>query len=186
MNKEQEKQITPEARTAALFSYAPGALAKQLIKGGGIVVAIPETDTKVRIFEAEPYEKRKVGKRYSAMNYMTPGDLWNPPMRQILQSLIVAKDRDGVGACIRLKKVEYFDPKTQVFVPVLTTSRGEFGAREGDIAKYLGLRKRDQGKLKFLDNSDTLYLIREESAHRPVAPEQADNQLRDLLGGGQK
>ena len=89
---EQEHELTPEERTAAFFEQSPQIIASHLVDGDGMIIAVAGTDTKVRIAEAEPYSKKDVGPRYGRMNDMRPGDLFPPAQRQILQSLIVAKE----------------------------------------------------------------------------------------------
>lgn len=153
------ESFSPEQRTAQFFSQDPFALAQKLVENQGMVIEENVTGKKVRITKVEAFLKNSVGKRYRAMNEMQPGDLWNPPQRQIRQSLVVAKDADGVGACVRLTEARYLDPKTNQFVKELFTEDHKFGPKEGDIAKYFGLNKNDQSKLRFLDESDTLFIV---------------------------
>lgn len=153
--KDREK-ISPEQRTVEFFSQIPKAIADALVAEKGIIIAIGER--RIRVIEAESFEKKAVGTRYRAMQEMVPGDIWSPAMRVIGQSLIVARDRDGVGACVRLTRVEYYDEQAGTFVPSLQLGDDEFRVREGDIARYLGLDKHERARLRFKDNSSVLHL----------------------------
>ena len=158
---ESEHRIKPEIRTAAFFSMGPLQIARSLVEKADLTIQISGTDKKVKVIEAEPFSRDRVGARYSAMQEMSIGDVWFPPTRQILQTLIVAKDANGIGACVRLKEVEYYDPKLNDFVSELETEEGKFGQREGDIAKYFGKGKFERARLRFQDNSQTLFLVNE-------------------------
>lgn len=155
MNKDREK-TSPEQKTAEFFSQSPRIIADALVQEEGIVITAGER--RMRVIEAESFDKRAVGARYRAMQGMAPGDIWSPATRAIGQSLIVARDRDGVGACVRLKRVEYYDEQTGAFVSSLQLGKDEFRAREGDIARYLGLGKHERARLRFKDNSNVLHL----------------------------
>lgn len=106
------------------------------------------TTNRLRIRKAQAFSR--VGDRYAAaMEQMEPGDLWSPPQRTIRQSLVIARALEG-GACIRLLQGAYYDPEAESF-----TVRGT----EGTIADFLSLEKNERAQLRFLDESDTLYLI---------------------------
>lgn len=155
-----ERPIGIEQRTQAFFEHDPFTLSEKFTQDGGMVVGVPNSDKKILVVKAQPYAKKDVGKRYGAMNEMHPGDLFSPLARGgIAQSLVVAKDGDGVGACVRLLEAEYFDSETGEFVRRLRIGNDEFKPNEGDIARYLGFPKRYVGSLRFIDNTDTLYLF---------------------------
>ncbi|MBI2327223.1 hypothetical protein HYU92_02785 [Candidatus Curtissbacteria bacterium] len=177
---ERPEDKSPESRTSQLFQNNVIKLTEELSKDGRIVISLIGINRRVRISEAEAFEKNRVGFRYRAMNDMKPGDFWNPPMRQICQSLIVSQDETGVGACVRLLKVEYFDPTNNSYVPELRIEDQEFKQREGDIAKYLGLGKYERSQLKFLDDSDTLYVTKESQQIASISPEQANREMERL------
>lgn len=178
---ERTEQLSPEARTARLFQMDVTKLAEELLGGEGMVISLIGSERRVRISEAEAFEKNRVGLRYKAMNDMKPGDLWNPPMRQISQSLVVSKDENGVGACVRILKVEYLDPSTNSYTPELRLEGQEYKQREGDIAKYLGLDKRERSQLKFQDDSDILYLTKEMQQLNNISPDNANREMEKLL-----
>lgn len=100
----------------------------------------------------------KVGKRWKAMWFMSAGNLWNPVYIHKAQSLVVGRDPDGVGACVRLLQADYLDPNSQEYIPRLSLGEAEYGPDENDIARYLGLSKNNKSQLKFIDDSDILYL----------------------------
>lgn len=179
---ERKGDSSSEVRTAEFFQQNVSRLTDALIEGDGMVIAVPDSERRLRLVEVEPFNKSRVGARYREMNDMEPGDLWNPPMRRISQSLIVALDRQAVGACVRLLRANYFDPRSDSFVPTLSVGREEFAQREGDIAKFLGLGKYDRSRLEFVDRSNTLYLITgsREMVDR-VRPQDANRNLERLV-----
>ncbi len=131
--------MTPEeSRTKELFSLSVGELAKEL---QGRVVISEDQSTKVKFVSLEAWPKEKIGKRYQAMENMEPGTLWAYyfAFRQIMQTLIVAKDQEKSGACVRVLHSEGFK-------------------REGDTAKQLGLSHNETTRLAFRDQSELLYL----------------------------
>jgi hypothetical protein len=162
VRQEGEIRRSPEERTIAFFGQSPDRIAEQLIQGAGMTIALRGTENRIRIVEVQDWPKRDVGKRYKdkGIDDMLPGDLWNPLSRAIRQSLIVAKDEDGSGACVRLLKAEYWDAAKNTFVSRLTKGEQDLAAREGDIAKYFGLEKYERSKLQFLDQSNRLYIVR--------------------------
>lgn len=172
-------QTSPEERTAAFFEQDFTKLCDDLLEENGMVIALPNSDRKIRIVELEEWAKQAVGKRYKArgIENMRAGDLWNPSARAINQSLIIAKDKDGVGACVRLLKAEYWDPASNEFIPALTEQEYTFGEREGDIAKYLGLGKNEKSRLRFLDDSRVLYIVRNQT----INPDAANHALENFL-----
>lgn len=182
----EEIKLIPEARTAAFFEQSTQIIVDQLTYREGLIIAVEGTNRKVRITRADAYPR--VGDRYKQITGMKPGDLWSPPQRQIQQSLIVTKDESGAnsGSCVRIREAEYFDPATQSFTATLRSGVEIYGAREGDIAKFLGLGRYEQASLKFVDSSETLYLVKGKPVLRNVTPGEANNQLRGLLGGGSK
>lgn len=180
-----------EQRTAAFFSQNVDKLADQLKVGDGMLLAIPETTSRAKLVEVDDFARSRVGKRYKdwGIEDLIPGDLWNPPSRGILQSLIIARDSSGVGACVRLLSAEYWNPLTETFVDRLITAGHEFKQnREGDIAKFFGLAQYERSVLRFLDDSNTLYIVREgriynrkRLADSGISPEAANYQLGRLL-----
>ncbi len=188
VRQEGESISSPEERTAAFFDRTLSQIANDLVKDR-MIIELPSSDKRVRIYEIEEWPRYKVGPRYkkAGIEDMNPGDLWNPPIRAIRQSLIVTKDRERVGACIRILQVNYWDPEKGEFVPTLTQEGYTFAAREGDISRYFGLEKNERSKLSFLDDSETLYIVRgiytEENPERQgISPEDANRELERFLG----
>lgn len=145
--------LTPTERTKRLFNKDVRDLAHLL---EGATIALYGTDREVRIEAAQPFPKNKVGDRYkkqegNSVLTLNPGDLWTPPVRQIRQSLVIAKDRGQEGACVRLVRASAYDPKTGEYVLM---------PREGDIADFFGLEGDDAFALKYMNQSDVLYLRR--------------------------
>ncbi len=178
-----------ETRTTEFFSQNVGRLKEELLDG--LILALPETTVRARIVGASAFPKKDVGKRYKdwGMEDLTPGDLWSPPTRRILQSLVVSQDEEGVGACVRLMAVAYWDSLTERFVDRLIMGGQEFRqTREGDIAKFFGLHSYERSELKFLDYSNILYIVREDQiynkkmvAREKITPEEANRELEKLL-----
>lgn len=162
-----EAKFTPEQRTAILADKYVDQLADDFLKGGGIVISLPDNSRKIQVFEVEPFAKdptshlKKVGRRWKAMEGMKTLQLWNPVIYGITQSLIVSKDSAGVGACVRITEAEYFDPESGLFVPKLVINGEEFLPKERYIAKYLGLPKNELSDLRFMDDTNTLYLFKQ-------------------------
>ncbi len=182
--------LNPEERTKLFFTQPLENLHRQLLEGEGQVIAIPDTNKKIRLTDIQSFSK--VGRRWNVIATMQPGDLWNPQYIKTVQSLVRATGTsEDVGACIRLKNAEYFDPKQNIFVDRLRIDGTEYNPKEPDIAKYLGLTKNMVSKLKFLDDSNTLYIVREDQMHRrevsssgEITLEQANTQLGKLLDNG--
>lgn len=162
-------------RTANFFNQNVEVLTDQL---RGREVIVQESGKRILLTSLEPWEKIRVGRRYKAMEQMTPGDLWAPPARRIRQSLIVATDQGVVGACVRLLRARFYN---------LSTGEFELMSREGDIANFLELQTYERARLTFLDDSENLYLIhgeqfRERSqSTQIITSEQANTQLRGLI-----
>lgn len=148
---ERRRPSAVEARTQEFFDQGVNALARSL---KNMVVELDGTNKSIQLTDLQGWTHSEVGKRYEAMEEMDPGDLWvcEFPFRKMRQSLIVAKDRGQVGACVRIIRAASFNPKTGGFVEML---------REGDTAKYLGLNDGEVVGLKFLDKSETLHLVRQ-------------------------
>lgn len=188
VRQEGETRRSPEERTLAFFQQSPDTLLDGLIERGGMIITQPEADKRIRIVLAESWPKRMVGERYKrrGIENMQPGDLWNPSMRAIKQSLIVAKDEDGVGACVRLLEVEYWDPTGQEFVSRLAAEEENYSqTREGDIAKYFGLERNERSRLQFLDDSNRLYIVRgaydtRSPEAQEINPEEANRELENF------
>ena len=132
------------------------------------------TNKQVQLTRLEPYPK--VGPRYRGIvdQNMQPGELWTPhiPVRRMSQSLIIARRVESeVGACVRVLRGNYYDLEKDTFVPM---------PREGDIAIFLGLGNFDRTSLRFLGESEALYIVRGEGS-QSVNPDEANGQLRKLL-----
>ncbi|MBI2029046.1 hypothetical protein HYT02_01380 [Candidatus Gottesmanbacteria bacterium] len=178
---EQKGKLTPAERTRIFFNQDVSKLAEDLQDR-----EIIDTSTGKRIVltEVEPWEKMTVGKRYDEMRNMQPGDLFAFyfPLRRMTQSLVVATDKDGVGACVRIKRASRFDPEKQTVVPM---------EREGELARFLELAQQQESAIRtlaFIDESDSLYLVGEsraviQSSQLTIDPEQANQALTDLING---
>ncbi len=189
------RMVEFEARTNKFFSQEVQDLADRLLDSGGMIIAIPGTTIMVRVSNVLAYHretgKNVVGERYKdwGIEDLTPGDLWNTPSRRILQSLVIAQGQDGVGACVRLLSTDYWNPLTERFADNFITGGQEFSrTREGDIAKFLGLQSYERSSLKFLDDSNTLYVVRNGQIYNrkrfkdnPISSEKANHQLNKLL-----
>ncbi len=137
-----------QRRTEAFFGQSPAILARQL---QDVVIQVEGTNRAIRLTSLESWRLSQVGKRYSPMQEMKLGDLWAPPVRTMRQSLIVAQDMGRVGACVRILRAATYDPGTSSYVEMV---------REGQTAEYLGMDKNVIASLRFVDESDTLYLSR--------------------------
>lgn len=142
---------SPEQRTAELFSQNYDLLESELHQRR---VAIPETDISLILMEFKPYSFTENQKQwlYSPMRQMEAGDLWARyyPLRKMCLSLIVAVDVDRPGACLQVTKANRVIPERSTSVPL---------PKQGDIAGFLRLGQNEVGRLRFLDETETLYLI---------------------------
>lgn len=182
----QIEKITPEKRTEAFFRQKALDLAKQLKPENdpGIVIVNPETDRRIRIVKVQPFPQ--VGHYYHDIEGMETGTFWNPPKRVIAQSLIVTQHEGGLGACVRILQAEFYDPKNNDYVKELKIDGEKFNQREGAIARYLGLHKGAVSSLKFLDDSETLYVVPgkksiPKESEELIESEDADRMIRELL-----
>lgn len=143
---------SPEERTTELFSKNFDVLWQNLRNR---TVAIPGTSISIVLTELNPYSyaKNQDSWLYTPMKIMEEGDFYARyhPLRKMCLSLIVARDEGKVGACIQVAKASRIDSARRDPIPL---------PKQGDIAISLGLQKDEIGKLRFLDDTETLYLIR--------------------------
>lgn len=157
--------LTPEQRTLVLFDKYVDQLADEFLDGDGLEIGIANSSRRIRVSEVDPFGKdpeshlKRVGQRWNAMEKMQVGDLWNPVWIKTTQSLVVAKDRGGIGACVRLVRAEYFDKSKGLYVTDLVEDDGEYHQVESDIARFLGLERNNRSRLAFLDDTNILYLL---------------------------
>lgn len=144
-------------KTKAFFEQEVKEIGRQFVESD-LVIALPDKLRQIRLAYVEAFPG--VGARWGAIRQMEPGQLWNPQYIRVVQSLVVAKGSGRFGACVRLIEADYFDSVTGVFVSELQVGAEKYGAKESDIARYLGLQKNDMSTLKFLDDLNTLYLVR--------------------------
>lgn len=170
-----------EQRTATFFRNSYELLAEQL---KGRVIQLQGSQKRILIPESGVQAFAKVGPRWQAIENMRPGDLWTYPfrVRRMRQSLIVAYNPQEVASCVRLVRASGYDLAKNEFVPM---------PHEGDIANYFELADNEISTLKFLDESETLYLVR--SNHfssqsnaevNSLSPTEANSQFRNLLESG--
>lgn len=171
-------QASPEARTTELFSQNFDVLARELHHR---TVKIHGTNISIVLVKLNPYSLAQNQKHwlYSPMAQMEAGDFWarDHYLRKMFLSLIVAKDDGQVGACLQVEKANRVDPDSKKESPF---------PRQGDIATYLGLNKNEIGKLRFLDDSETLHLIPtgrivDKISGTQINPHDADHELGRLV-----
>lgn len=161
-------------RTVEFFNQNVADLAEALQNR---VLIDQATNKQLQLTRLEPYPK--VGPRYRDIvgQSMQPGEFWAPyiPVRRMSQALIVATSTEaGVGACVRVLRGSYYDLEKGEFVLM---------PREGGVASYLELGKFERAGLRFLDESDMLYIVRgEQIAENPeIQSEEANGELKRLL-----
>lgn len=183
-----EATLTPEMRTAVFFQRDTTALASVLNprEGPGMIIALPGNERRVRVLNAQPFPQ--VGAYYKRIQEMKAGDLWNPAKFGMTQSLVVTPREVGLGSCVRIVQAEYFDPATGEYRTKMEDEHGSYNEREGSIAKHLGLERGERSQLKFLDDSNVLYVVRQANGVRVgIGSEEgidvgdADRMMRDLL-----
>lgn len=145
-------------RTANFFNQSVEELADEFVEGS-VEIELPMLDRKIRVNDLEIWTP--VGTRYEAIYNMSPGTFWNPPQRRIYQSLITT---NPVGSCLRLLQADYFDPVSKLFVPKLELDGDIYKPGEGNIARYLQMQKHQRSQLRFIDDSNTLYIFPIEAA----------------------
>ncbi len=171
MREQFSEPLSPQERTRQLFSKNFDDFAENL---RGKVVVLLGTDKKITLDLVEGWNLESNMKTHKNFLQLNPGD-WEAsriPIRQMRQSLIIAKDGDRVGACARVVRASYFDNDQGQFIQM---------PREGDIANYLGLGDNELARLVYMDDSDSLYLLRGEQGSQNISPDEANEQLRRLL-----
>lgn len=179
-----DEQLTPEERTTRLFNQDAQALAQSLSRA---VIAVYGTPKIILVTDVIPFPR--VGSRYEKMKMLDKGDWWAFPLKiggrkPIRQSLVVAKSgEEGTAACVRIRRAQYFDSQSEMFVDELAETK----QREGDIGAYLGLEEGERAELKYLDYSDALYVVRGKRLYQPnkesveISSDTADEMMRGLL-----
>lgn len=182
----ERSQLNPEERTAILFGQDVRTLSRVLVN---MDIAVLATDIRIRVDQTHPYlisennGMYRRGKDGINIDSLPTGTLWAFfwPLRNMRLSLITAREGWQKGACIDLKKASRYDPSTRLYTPLKL---------KGDIANYLGLENNEAVALKFIDESNVLYLDRstravpEQEETKPVLIESdaADRYMRELLG----
>lgn len=149
---------SPEIRTKELFSLPVDILSQRLEFQ---VVEDQTSGNKIQLTKLQPWARGEVGKtsradvrrRYHQMREFNPGD-WCAYLLntyRMRQSLIVASDSDGTGACVRIIRASRFDPVSSAFTPM---------PREGDIANLFKLEDNERAMLSYLNDTNILYLQR--------------------------
>ncbi|OGK13102.1 hypothetical protein A3A93_04480 [Candidatus Roizmanbacteria bacterium RIFCSPLOWO2_01_FULL_38_12] len=151
-----ELVLTPEEQTRRFFEEQDVfQLTAALI---GRPLAIPNTDICVVIDQAQAFPE--VGPNYQrgkdGVNiHMPRAKLWafHIARANMNQALVTTFYEDKSGACVRLLRGSRRYPETNELVPM---------AREGDIAKTLGLLDNEVATLQFGEDpkDPTLYVIR--------------------------
>lgn len=147
-------ELTPEQRTAQLVNLNYDELANALQNR---LVILAGTEKMIVLSQLEAWSKAKVGKRWDAIREREAGDLWSFRLKiggrkPINQSLIAVKDQGEIGGIVRVVRASIYDPKDRKAILM---------EREGQLAEYFGLDGNEVSKLKFLDENDILYLVRQ-------------------------
>lgn len=184
----QSQVPTPEQRTIELFSMDAMLLGPAM---KGRLIVSQEDGRMIRVDQPEGWPKDKVGDRYTKsktglrLTELPSGTLgvFSLPVRRIRQSLISAMSAGELGACVRLVRASRYDTDTKEFIQM---------QREGDIANHFGFEDNEAVRLRFLDDTETLYFNRgEDNGLRIKAPkpsseqaeaEAANKYLRELVG----
>lgn len=136
----------------AFFNQNVEKLASAML---GRIIAIPNTNIAIMITETQVYSRGEniSNWRYKVMSLMGAGDLWACPfpLRHINLCLLVAKDREEVGACVRLKEANKFISDESGWEPL---------TKEGDISRCLKLEVGERVVLRFIDATEVLYLVK--------------------------
>jgi hypothetical protein len=150
--------MSPEQRTEQLFANPLEVLTQRLEYQ---VVEAQDSGKRIMLTQLQTWPRNKVGetsrpdikRMYHQMREFNPGDWCAYLLKtyKMRQSLIVASDQDGVGACIRIIRANSFDPRTKSFKAM---------TREGDIANYLGMQDNERASLAYINDSNVLYLIK--------------------------
>lgn len=173
--QERSREEFFKEKTRNFFNQNYDDLTSQL---QGREVILQGTKKRTIMISLQGWAKNDVGRRYKGMEQMEPGDWWavRIPVRKMRQSLIVAKDNEEIGACVRILRASYFDEEIGSFAEV---------KREGDLANFFELRDNEVLQLKFLDDSETLYLTRKENVgsrdKQDISPDEANQALEKFL-----
>lgn len=182
---EHPEPLTPQGRTERLFALEVGELAEALTR---VDIAVYGTPRRLRVTQVEPFSRSKlgpykpVGNRWGAMRRMNAGSVWNPQFFTLTQSLVVAQDHEGVGACVRLLEATYYDPETKIYIPEEIDAR--LSDKENGIALHLGLEPNEVSELRFIDDTDILYLFRKREEQSEDDSQEIDHeQVRREMDG---
>lgn len=180
------RELGPTERTTILLNQDVRRLSVAI---RGMEIGVIGTDRRIRVDQALPYliaendGMYRRGKDGINIDNLPTGTYWALfwPLRKMRLSLITAREDGQKGACVRLVRASSYNPYTRLFVPM---------KREGDIANCLELEDYQAAPLRFIDDSNVLYLDRstrampEQHDISPVIsdPEAADRYMRELLG----
>lgn len=167
MVERKERRGSPDQRTKALFSMDVAELAHSL---EGRILGLAGTTKRVRLDAVIPYSKnprrgeKRLGPRYlsehrTSMENLEEGTLWAYPLPHrkmkeggnVRQALVVAKDHKEGKACVQILRSSKYNVGTGEFTEM---------EREGDTSRFFGLKNNDQVELKFLDDSEVLYIVK--------------------------
>lgn len=198
-NQESDSEkLSPSQRTEMLFSQDVTDLSATFRRR---IIGLAGSPKRIRVESAIPYSKTpregewEIGKNYirgkegKTIENLPYGMLWAFPLPHrklkeggnVRQALVTAKDHDErSGACVQVTRVSKYNPVTREFDPM---------EREADFAVYFELDNNETTELRFLDDSEVLFVVRgqnEALTDAPDAPtdftsEKANVYLRGLI-----
>ena len=162
-------ELSPAQRTAKLVNLNYDKFAEAL---QGRLVVLAGSDKMAVLSKLEAWPRAKIGARWKAIGEREAGDFWSFGLKiggrkPIQQSLIAAKDNGEIGGIIRIVRGSIYNPKD---------GKVTLMEKEGQLAEHFGLDKGEVTKLKFLDESDILYLVRQKG---PLKDFKEENPLVD-------
>lgn len=155
-----ETDLSPEALTEAFFNRSLGAIAADFRNPENeLLIAGPIPGRYVLVTDVDEYEE--VGPHYVQMVRMQKGTFWNPASTQwrTKQNLIVCEKTGERGSCLRIKEAQFYDGAK--FVSTLKIGKDKFTTSEQGIANYLGMMLNEVTQLRFLNDYNCLYVVRD-------------------------
>ena len=171
MIEQNTSNPNPEVRTTDFFDMDVHKLADEL-KGRKLI--LQEEGKYIVPTEVQVFGRDENQGAYAPMREMQAGSLWimDYPFRRTVLPLIVAKDSGEVGACVRIVSALTFDQESKSEKPI---------QKQKDLVEYLGLNPNEVVRLSFKDQTDSLFITREEvnkSKPRKITSKEADEVLR--------
>ncbi len=149
MTTESESHFDPAERTREFFSGNQEQIGTWLPNK---VIVVAGSRRKIIVRRVKSWIKTEITPPFRKLKEHAAGEFVAYGYRGTTISHIVTRDRDTGedGTCIAIEEADLYHPETNDYIAAKSM---------GEVAKHLGLGRNENGHLKFLDQSDTLYLF---------------------------